>query len=536
MTSAPAHGDGLHDMFLNAAAAHPERPAIEVGPEVLSYAQLRHRALQVARTLAEQCQAAHPRVGILAGRSMSMYAGILGALAGGGAVVPLNPGFPAERTRQMIELAQLHTLVVDATGQAALGTLLGALAQPLLVLIDDAAALSALASRWPRHRFALASAAPEGFEPRRAAPDVLAYLFFTSGSTGTPKGVGVLHRNATRFVEMSQERYRALGIGHEDRFSQFYDITFDSSMFDLFVGWSFGACLCGPTLAEWINPNKYIDKRALTVIDIVPSTGHMMDRSNGWRPGRFPLLRLCRFGGEALSAELAAKLALAAPNAAIDNVYGPTECTVDASYYRWDNARSPGEATHGVAPIGIAGPRVSLRVVDAELREVPLGGEGELLIAGPQVTPGYWKDPERTARSFIRLPGSDLVHYRTGDLVRCVPEGEPIPYLGRLDYQIKISGVRIELGEIEQALRRASGSDEVVAVGWPPTTSGASGVVGFVARAKAEAAEIRARLKEMLPGVMVPKDLRLMDELPLNVNGKVDRKALLETLKSGVPV
>ena len=527
-------GDDLQGFFLAAAAAHAERPALEVGSVTLSYAELRRKAMQVARLLVEQSGAPQPRVGVFASRSPAMYAGILGALASGGAVVPLNPGFPAERTRQMIELAEVHALVADSAGQAALAPLLEASTRTLLVVLEEVAAAAELAARWPRHRFAAVAAAAEGFTPRASAPDDLAYLFFTSGSTGAPKGVGVLHRNVTRFVQMSQERYHPLGIGPEDRFSQFYDITFDSSMFDLFVGWSFGACLCGPTLAEWINPNKYIERRALTVIDIVPSTGHMMDRSNGWRPGRFPLLRLARFGGEALSVELAAKLAEAAPNAAIDNVYGPTECTVDASYYRWHRERSPGQAHHGVVPIGTAGPRVTLRVVDADLREVPLGGEGELLISGPQVTPGYWKDAERTARSFIKLPGHDAVHYRTGDLVRRVPEGEPIPYLGRMDYQIKISGVRIELGEIEQAMRQASGSDEVVAVGWPRTTGGASGVVGFVARPRLSVADMRARLKEMLPGVMVPRELRVLDVLPLNVNGKVDRKVLLEQLECGV--
>ncbi|MBI5720141.1 MAG: amino acid adenylation domain-containing protein [Burkholderiales bacterium] len=541
MTIVDAYGDGLHRTFFDAAAAHPERTAVEVGTEWLSYAELRSRSLQVAHSLVATGGLAKPRVGVLASRSTSMYAGILGVLAGSGAVVPLNPGFPQERTRQMIELAGAQALVADAAGLAVLEPLLAGIERALVVVVDDADQAAALAVRLPRHRFVATSAGigeTTGFSPLAASPDDLAYLFFTSGSTGTPKGVGVLHRNVVRFVQMSQERYRALGIGdagRQDRFSQFYDITFDSSMFDLFVGWSLGACLCCPTLPEWINPNKYIEKRALTVIDIVPSTGHMMDRGNGWRAGRFPLLRLARFGGEALSADLAAKLALAAPNAAIDNVYGPTECTVDASYYRWDRKRSPAEALHGVVPIGTAGPRVTLRVVDADLVDVPVGGEGELLIAGPQVTPGYWKDAERTAKSFIRLPGSDQVHYRTGDLVRRAPEGAPIPYLGRMDYQIKIAGVRIELGEIEQAMRSASGSDEVVAVGWPPTTSGASGVVGFVARPKVEMTELRARLKEMLPGVMVPKELRVLDRLPLNVNGKVDRKALLEDLRAGVP-
>jgi amino acid adenylation domain-containing protein len=524
--------NNLHAGFFASARLHADRPALEVGPQRLSYAQLRVRSLGVAAALAAGGLAAPLRVGVLATRSTAMYAGLLGTLAFGGTVVPLNPGFPAERTRQMLTLAEARAMVVDASGVAVLGPLLAAAAPPLLVVVEDEDVRATLAANWPAHRFVVARDAADEAQPSGCDADDFAYLFFTSGSTGTPKGVGVLHRNAHRFVAMSRERYAALGLGPHDRFSQFYDITFDSSMFDLYVGWSFGACLCCPTLSEWINPNRYIERRTLTVIDIVPSTGHMMDRSNGWRPGRFPGLKLCRFGGEALSAELAARLAAAAPHAAIDNVYGPTECTVDASYYRWDRVRSPAEAHHGIVPIGSAGPRVTLRVVDADLREVPLGAEGELLIAGPQVTPGYWKDPTRTAKSFVRLPGSEAVHYRTGDLVRRVPEGEPIPYLGRMDYQIKIAGVRIELGEIEQAMRAAGGSDEVVAVGWPPTPSGAAGVVGFVARAKLPAAEMRERLKAMLPGVMVPRELRLVDSLPLNVNGKVDRKALLEELRA----
>lgn len=521
----------LHSGFLRSAAKHPDRSALEVGAQVLSYAQLRDHATSVATTLAWGAGQAAPKVGILASRSVEMYAGILGTLLAGGTVVPLNPGFPAVRTAQMIELADASALIVDRSAESVLDALLALVRTPLLLIVA-ADSVAAVAARWPGHRVTSNRLDGTRFNAPAVSPEHVAYLFFTSGSTGVPKGVGVLHRNASRFVEMSVERYTELGLDCTDRFSQFYDITFDSSMFDLFVSWAFGACLCCPTQVEWVNPNKFISARALTVIDIVPSTGHSMNRSDGWRPGRFPLLRLCRFGGEALGVELAATLADTAPNAAIDNVYGPTECTVDAAYYRWDRVRSPAESTHGVVPIGVAGPRVGLRVVDAQLREVPVGSDGELLISGPQVTPGYWKNPERTAQSFIRLPGSDVVHYRTGDLVRRVPEGEAIPYLGRMDYQIKISGVRIELGEVEQAIRHASGTDLAVAVGWPPTTSGASGIVGFVVKPGADGAAIRRRLKETLPAVMVPREIHVIDEMPLNVNGKIDRKALLERLKA----
>ncbi len=519
---------GLHAGFLRSASAHPDRPALEVGDETLSYRQLRERALGVAAQLSSPDAARPPRVGILANRSVPTYCGILGALMCGGTVVPLNPGFPVDRTAQMMALAEVSALVVDRNGEAMLDELLRRAHTPLVVIIDDAS-VADFSARWPQHRFSAAASGDHA--PQAVDENDLAYLFFTSGSTGVPKGVGVLHRNIRRFVEMSQERYATLGLGSNDRFSQFYDITFDSSLFDIFVSWAFGACLCCPTTSEWINPNKYIVKRELTVIDIVPSMGHNMNRNKGWQTGRFALLRLCRFGGEALPADLAAALAAAAPHAAIDNVYGPTECTVDAAYYRWDPEHSAAEAAHGVVPIGVAGPRVGLLVVDADLREVPIGSEGELLISGPQVTPGYWKDPARTAQSFIPLGPDGTVHYRTGDLVRRPPPGQPIPYLGRMDYQIKVAGVRIELGEVEQAMRQAAGTDMAVAVGWPPISSGATGIVGFVAARDADGAAIRRQLKQTLPAVMVPKAIHVIDEMPLNVNGKIDRKALLQRLK-----
>ncbi len=531
MTSNATATLGLHAGFFRSAAAHPDRHALEVGTEVLTYGELKRRVCQTAGVLARHAQGRRLHVGVLTHRSITTYTAILGTLAAGGMVVPLNAAFPPERTRQMIDIGAVDALVVEAAGERVLSTLLAEVQRPLLIVVAPDS-LPVLTARWPNHRFVCADSEDSAYTPVEASPDTYAYLFFTSGSTGVPKGVGVLHRNAARFVEMSMERYRELGLDCNDRFSQFYDITFDSSMFDLFVGWAFGACLCCPTVGEWINPNKFIQARALTVIDIVPSTGHAMNRGSGWRPGRFPLLRLCRFGGEALPATLAATLAAAAPNAAVDNVYGPTECTVDAAYYRWHALTSLAEATHGIVPIGLAGPGVGLRVVDADLAEVPMGQDGELLISGPQVTPGYWQSPQRTAQSFVRLPGSDVVHYRTGDLVRRVGAGEPMPYLGRIDHQIKISGVRVELGEVEQALRRASGTDTVVAVGWPVTPSGASGIVGFVAGTAMDGDSIRRQLKDALPSVMVPRQVRVLDDLPLNVNGKVDRKALLERLNA----
>ena len=237
---------GLHSGFLHSAARHPNRPALDVDGRVYSYTSLRDQVLNVAHAIDDCLHASvGRRVGVLANRSLPTYTGLLGALTAGCAVVPLNPGFPIDRTKQMMAFSSLSALVVDDKGARQLDDLLEGREQPLLILLPDMASIGALARRWPAHRFVVASslARSTAFAPRSAEPDALAYLFFTSGSTGTPKGVGVLHRNVLRFVAMSVERYRADGIGEEDRFSQFYDITFDSSMFDLYVCWALGACL-----------------------------------------------------------------------------------------------------------------------------------------------------------------------------------------------------------------------------------------------------------------------------------------------------
>ncbi|MFT3759451.1 AMP-binding protein [Thauera sp.] len=524
---------GLHAGFLSSAERFPDRPALEVEGRQLSYAELKKEASAIAVALQQHVRPMAPKLaGVLASRSLPAYAGLLGTLMAGHTLVPLNPGFPVERTKAMIQLAELEALILDSKGEELLDSLLHGCTTRMTLILPQVSDVAALRERWPEHCFVSASelTVPAGWQPVSVTPDSFAYLFFTSGSTGVPKGVGVLHSNALRFVAMSLERYADCGLTQNDRFSQFYDITFDSSMFDLYVSWAFGACLCSPSHVEWVNPNKYIVDRELTVIDIVPSTGHSLSRTNGWRPGRFPGLKLCRFGGEALAAELANKLAAAAPNAVIENVYGPTECTVDAAYYRWSGENSMVECRHGVVPIGFAGPKVTLLIVDEEFKPLPYGSEGELLISGEQVTPGYWRSPERTALAFVRLPGRDGIYYRTGDLVRQDAPDAPIVFLGRMDHQIKISGVRIELGEIEKALRDAAGTDEAVAVGWPVTSSGAGGIVGFIAREDVDVEVVREQLKQTLPNVMVPRELHLMANFPLNANGKIDRKALIASL------
>jgi acyl-CoA synthetase (AMP-forming)/AMP-acid ligase II len=242
-------------------------------------------------------------------------------------------------------------------------------------------------------------------------------------------------------------------------------------------------------------------------------------------------LRWSLFCGEPLPAELAGAWAEAAPSSVVENLYGPTEATIACTLHRY--AAAEPVTANGVVPIGVPIGATRTLIADPQLREVEPGADGELLIAGPQVTPGYWRDPEKTAAAFVTPPGGEEIHYRTGDRVRRpLQAGEPITYVGRMDHQIKVLGHRVELGEIEAALRDASGIDAAIAIGWPLTDSGAGGIVAFLGATDADVGALRDALTERLPEYMLPRRFELLEELPLNSNGKFDRVKMQAMLES----
>jgi amino acid adenylation domain-containing protein len=516
--------------FLRSAERFAGRPALQLAGEQLSYAQLHERAAALAATLARHDPSpALALTAVFGHRSTTAFAAVLGALLRGHGYVPLNPNFPEPRTQAMLQRSECSSVIVEAGAVAQLEAVLPGVDRALCVLIPDSDELSALAARWPQHRFfGRADLAPASdFRPTAIDPSAIAYLLFTSGSTGAPKGVMVAHRNVTHFVDAMVERY---AVTEHDRFSQTFDLTFDLSAFDMFVAWERGACLCVPTQGQKMLPGKYISECGITVWFSVPSTGVLMSRLRLLKPGKYPDLRLALFCGEALPVEVVERWAEAAPNAILENLYGPTELTIACTLYRWDRERSPLESELGVVPIGEPYPGMRVLVCDENLREVAPGESGELLMTGPQLTLGYFRDPERTAAAFVQPPGHDDVHYRTGDRVRRPLPGKPLVYLGRMDYQIKIQGYRVELGEIEAVVREEAGTELAIAVGWPVTASGADGVVVFVPAGNIDTAAVRQRVIARLPPYMHPSEVRAIEQFPLNSNGKVDRKALAQML------
>lgn len=462
--------------FVRSAERFPDRPALEVAGQTLTFRELRERSAAVAATIAGRSPPGSPPLtAVYASRSVTAFAGVLGSLLAGNGYVPLNPSFPPARCREMLTRSGARTLVVDAGAAERLTELLdGAGGPPAVIAPDD-----------PNERLVPA----DELVPAGTGAEDVAYLLFTSGSTGKPKGVGVTHANAVSFIGPVVERYR---ISETDRCSQTFDMTFDLSVFDMFVTWERGACLCCPSEHELMAPGRFIRRSELTVWFSVPSTGAFMRKLHMLKPGRYPTLRWSLFCGEPLPVEVAAAWAAAAPNSTVENLYGPTEGTIACTVERF-GADSAARALNGIVPIGAPLGEMRALVAGPDLTEVAPGEDGELLMAGPQVTPGYWQDPERTAAAFVVPPGRAERHYRTGDRVRRpLDAADPLVYIGRMDHQIKVLGHRVELGEIEAVLREESGVDAAIAVGWPVTDSGAGGIAAFVRDTAVDVAAVRA--------------------------------------------
>ena len=489
--------------FVAAAQRFPDRPALAVAGEELTYSELLARAHAIAARLPES-EDGPLLTAVLGARAPGTFAGILGALLRGHGYVPINPRYPDARNREILERSRCRALVVDPEHtEAARAALEGVEHAPVLVQADAGPDRSAA-----------------GFdEPGMDDP---AYLLFTSGSTGRPKGVLVTHANVRAFLAAVDERY---DLDEGDRMSQLFDLTFDLSVFDLFAAWEHGACVCCPAENQLLEPSRYVRDSRLTVWFSVPSAAMLMRRFGALKPNAFPELRLSLFCGEALPADLAAAWSAAAPNSMLENLYGPTEATVACTAQRWP----PPPASNGLVPIGRPFGQMVTRIVDDSLEEVPPGEAGQLFLAGPQVVAGYLDDTEATERAFVTIPGLGR-GYLTGDRVRQAVADAPLEFLGRLDSQVKVLGHRVELGEVEAVLREEARAD-AVALGWPRTPSGAAGIVAFVADPSLDRVALRQALTGRLPDYMVPRELHLVDEIPLNANGKHDRNALVARLE-----
>jgi amino acid adenylation domain-containing protein len=499
-TDAPYPSAPIHHLFAEQAARTPDAAALVFGDAKLTYGELDARANRLANHLVALGAGAETRVAVSLEPGVEMVVAFLAILKAGGAYVPLDPAYPAERLAFMLADSGAALLVT----RDALRDALPARDGVRIVSIDsDAGAIEAAGDAAP---------------PVAADAGQLAYVIYTSGSTGTPKGVAVEHRAVVRLVRGAD----FVQLGAEDRVAQASSASFDAATFEIWGALLNGAALVGIPRDVALTPAELartIRTQRITTAFLTTALFNQVARE---LPDAFAPLRHLLFGGEAVDPDAVRRVLAAGGPARLLHVYGPTENTTFSSWHLVSDVPA-GAAT---VPIGRAVANSSLLVLDASLRPVPVGMPGELYVGGDGLARGYLGRPALTAERFIphpfaSTPGARL--YRTGDRVRWIAEGA-VEYLGRLDGQVKIRGFRIEPGEVEAALRGHPAVRECIVL-VREDVPGERRLVAYVA-GEVDADTLRAHLRASLPDYMVPGAVVVLDALPLNRNGKVDRDAL----------
>jgi amino acid adenylation domain-containing protein len=493
----------LHDLVTRQAERTPAAVALVDGAGSLTYHDLDRRSNQLAAYLRKQGVGPDVAVGLYFEPSSEMIVGILGVLKAGGACLPLDPSYPAERLAAVCADTQLGVLL---TQQHLRSGLPGC----------DATVLS-LDSQWS----VVEQESADPF-PSRATPENLAYLIYTSGSTGKPKGVEITHRNLVHSTHA-----RSLYYGSDaGRFLLLSSFAFDSSLVGIFGSLARGGTLVltpGPLQSNLTRLAQLVMQHRISHLLSVPSLySLLLDQA---RSGELTSLREVMVAGETCPVELVDRHYRLLPAATLFNEYGPTEASVWSTVHKC----KPDQAAR-LVPIGRPIPNARVYVLDPHLNALPVGAPGELYIGGPGVVRGYLNRPEETAAVFIadpfdRTPGARL--YKTGDLVRYLPDGN-LELLGRLDHQVKIRGFRVELEEIEAVISAYDGIRQAV-VTLRGEKQGEPGLIAYVVPtdpAQFDAEQLRDYLSRKLPEVMIPSAIVKLEKLPLMPNGKVNRHAL----------
>jgi amino acid adenylation domain-containing protein len=506
----PLPASSIHSLFETAVKEHANKIAVTDGESSLTYRELNAQSNRLAHHLRLYGVGFEDCVGICLDRSVQMLVGLLGILKAGAAYMPLDPAFPSDRLKYMIENSGASIVVTQTN---LLHTLAG---QCVSVICLD------------RDRDAI-SACESVNLPDETHPTDLAYVIYTSGSTGQPKGVEVTHGGVVNYLTSIN---KLLWIDEHDVFMAVTTLSFDISGFDLFSPLMAGGkvlLIDRDTASNGMRLQERLENSDATALQATPATWRMLIDS-GWRNARTntparnlittrSLKALC--GGEALPRTLADALLLRGVD--LWNLYGPTETTIYSTCHHVSHDQ-------GAVPIGRPLDNQSVYVLDEKRQPVPPGQEGEIFVGGAGVARGYRNRPELTAERFLHDPFAPIDGarmYRTGDIGRRRADGT-LEYLGRADHQVKMRGFRIELGEIEANLLKQPGVHAAVVVA-QERDNGAQRLVGFVAGEEGDtlsAATLRNALNGALPKYMIPAQFVILSSLPLTFNGKIDRKAL----------
>ncbi|ACC81023.1 non-ribosomal peptide synthetase [Nostoc punctiforme] len=484
----------LVDLFEAQAAKNPHNLALVFESQSLTYQQLNQKANQLAHYLIQNHQIKPDTlICICVERSLEMIIGVLGILKTGGAYVPIDPNYPKERIEFMLEDSGISVLLTQSHLKEQLP--LAKLKHGVICLDNETFTQELIDNLNPQ-----------------STPDNLAYIIYTSGSTGQPKGVMIEHR---AIVNLSLAWAETFQVQHDSRWLQFGSFSFDLSIGEIATSLSAGACLYLAKKETLLPSQTLVDllrDRKISHFTLSPSALSVLPQAS------LPNLQAVIVGGEACAAELVTQWGT---KRRFFNCYGPTESTVIASISSCEpNGKKPS--------IGQPLSNIRIYILDAHNQPLPPNIPGELCIAGVGLARGYLNRPDLTAEKFIEVElfGKTEQIYKTGDLARWTDDGN-LEYLGRIDAQVKLRGFRVELGEIESLLLQHSLVKEAVVILYEADNN--PRLVAYVT-AKEKSSNLSSQLKDSLkiclPNYMIPSQIMVLEQLPLTLNGKLDRRAL----------
>jgi amino acid adenylation domain-containing protein len=499
----------VHRLFEAQVKQSPEHCAVKCGAQALSYHQLNARANQLAHFLSGRGVKRGSLVAVALERSVDLVSVTLGVLKAGAAYLPIDPAYPRDRIRLMLQEAKIDFCI----GEQSVATQIEDIVRNVIVLRD--------------HEHTIESEVDSNLDVITSSSDV-AYCLYTSGSTGVPNGVLVQHKNIVRLLVNDCPVIKPTS---DDVWTMFHSYSFDFSVWEMFGALLFGGVLVIVPDAVRQDPTLFVqllmDKR-VTVLNQTPSYFYQLAHALSEERCAGLALKYLIFGAEALQPSLLKSFMERHENVTLINMYGITETTVHVTFHRL----SPADIETATSVIGTPIPTTTTYVLDEGMNPAPIGVTGEIYVGGEGVGLGYLNRPGLTAERFVPnpFPGSAGARlYKSGDLARRRRDGA-LEYVGRADHQLKIRGYRIESGDVELALAQMPSVERAVVVA-RDTERGEKRLVAYIvlqADSDISKSEMRAHLKRELPEYMVPSAFVFLEKLPLTANGKLDRQALRE--------
>jgi len=483
---------------------HRQCPAFCIQNTYHTYQDFELQIKKIRYAIANAISDSEKLIGLVTHDDIQTYASIIALWLEGKAYVPVNSETPLYRNKQIFKLTET-TWVLDSSKTSDYKD---------FKIINT----STLTEPYPN------------LTPKKMEAQNLAYILFTSGTTGVPKGVPITFNNVQALVD-AIDAEPTFKLNHTDKCLQMFELTFDFSVVTYLFPILSGACMytIPKGAIKYFYIFKLIKEKKLTVLTMVPSIINYLRPY--FKEINEPSVRYCSFGGGALHEDIAKEWSNCLPNGKIFNYYGPTEFTVYSGFYPYHKDTHT-KAHNGIIAIGTPQKETVYSIVDENNNEVNIGDIGELCLAGPQITPGYWKNEERNRLSFFTKKTQDktLRYYKTGDLCIKDEDGDYL-YVGRADFQVKIRGYRVELAEIEHHARTHNPQKVNVVALDVYNSLGNAEIALAIESEPYDTTSMLAYMKQKMPGYMIPMHLKFFKEFPHSINGKIDRKTLRNQFK-----